>query len=64
MSTDLTSETIIDSIKNYLRWTLLNIDILNDLCSKILARNVDLSEVTNLLINITYSIILDEIYTK
>ena len=64
MSTDSTSKTLIVDVKNYLKWASMNVDILNDLCSKILARNVDLSEVTNLLINITYSIILDEIYTK
>ena len=64
MSTDSISKTLIVDVKNYLKWASMNVDILNDLCLKILARNVDLSEVTNLLINITYSIILDEIYTK
>lgn len=71
MSTDLTSETVIHDIKNCLKWALLNIDILNNLCSRsadgterLLIHNVDLPGITNLLINIIYTIILGESYTK
>ncbi|KAF3422393.1 hypothetical protein E2986_12015 [Frieseomelitta varia] len=71
VSADLTSETIIDNVKNCLKWALLNIDILNNLClrsvngiERLLIHNVDLPGITNSLINIIYSIILGEIYTK
>ena len=67
-STDLTSETQIVDIKNCLKWASMNMDILNNLClrsgERLLPHNVDLPGVTNLLINIIYSIILGEIYTK
>ena len=47
----------------------MNIDILNNLClravERLLTHNIDLPRrFTNLLINIIYSIILGEIYTK
>ena len=71
VSTDLTSETIIDNVKNCLKWALLNIDILNNLClrsvngiERLLIHNVNLPGITNSLINVIYSIILGEIYTK
>ena len=71
MSTDLTSDTIVDNVKNCLKWALLNIDILNNLClrsvngiERLLIHNVDLPGITNSLISVIYSIILGEIYIK
>ena len=46
----------------------MNVDILNNLRlrsgERLLTHNVDLPGVTNLFVNIIYSIILGEIYTK
>ena len=78
MPIDLTNDTVTDNTENCLKWALFNMNILNNLClksinkyeleesniKKLLIHNLDLPKVINLLIDIIYSIILGEIYSK
>ncbi|XP_043579866.1 E3 ubiquitin-protein ligase listerin [Bombus pyrosoma] len=78
MSIDLTSNTITDNTESCLKWALFNINLLNNLClrsiskckseesstEELLIHNLNLPGATNLLINVIYSIILGEIYSK
>ncbi|XP_012139948.1 E3 ubiquitin-protein ligase listerin [Megachile rotundata] len=78
MSIELTSGTVIDNTENCLKWALFNINLLSNLClisikkdkekeadyEKVLIHYVNLPGVTNLLMNILYSIILGQIYSS
>ncbi|XP_076766423.1 E3 ubiquitin-protein ligase listerin [Xylocopa sonorina] len=78
MSIGLTSNEITDNIENYLKWALFNINLLNNLClrstdkfkaeessvEELLLHDFNLPGITNLLVNIVYSIVLSQIYSN
>ncbi|XP_017758583.1 PREDICTED: E3 ubiquitin-protein ligase listerin [Eufriesea mexicana] len=78
LSIDITNNIVTDNIGNCLQWALFNINLLNNLClrsnnkcetetsnvEKLFIHNLNLPGVINLLINVIYTIILGEIYSK
>ncbi|KOC69982.1 E3 ubiquitin-protein ligase listerin [Habropoda laboriosa] len=75
-SVDLTDNTVTDNVENCLKWALFNINLLNNLClrsaneteleefnsEKLLIQYLDLPGITNLIINVAYSIVLGQVY--